>query len=84
MTRLASDRHKYNGQHQPFGTIARITVKVPNLVQMRLISYRLKMETFMFVAEFRYACFTHTYTFYLLRQGSVQLKNLKGDVDLPK
>ena len=37
----------------------------------------------MFVAEFRYACFTPTYIFYLLRQDSVQLKKLKGDVDLP-
>ena len=35
----------------------------------------------MFVAEFRYACFTHAYIFYLSRQYSVQLKNLKGDVD---
>ena len=82
MIRLASDR-QYNGQHQPFGTIAQMTVKVPNLVRMRLISYRIKMETFLFVAEFRYACFTHAYIFYLLRQDSVQLKNLKGDVDLP-
>ena len=41
------------------------------------------METFLFLAEFRYACFTHAYIFYLLRQDSVQLKNLKGYVDLP-
>ena len=60
-----------------------MTVKVPNLVQMRLISYRIKMETFMFVAEFQDACFTHTYIFFLLRQDSVQLKNLKDDVDVP-
>ena len=52
-------------------------VKVPNLVQMRLISYTIKMETFMFVAEFN---LTHTY---IIRQDSVQLKKLKGDVDLP-
>ena len=37
----------------------------------------------MLVAEFRYACFTHTHIFYLLRQDSVKLKKLKGDVDLP-
>ena len=34
-----------------------------NLVQMRLISYGMKMETFMLVADFRYACLTHTYIF---------------------
>ena len=39
------------------------------------------METFMFVAEFQYARFTHTYIFYLLWQDSAQLKNLKADVD---
>ena len=44
-----------------------MTVKVPNLVQMWLISYRIKMDTFIFVAEFRYACFTYTYIFYLLK-----------------
>ena len=60
-----------------------MTVNVPNLVQMRLISYRSKMETFMLVAEFQYACSTHTYIFYLLRQDSAQLKKLKADVDLP-
>ena len=37
----------------------------------------------MFVAEFRFACFTHTYISYLLRQDSVELKKLKGDVDMP-
>ena len=37
----------------------------------------------MFVAEFRYACFTRIYIFYLLRQDSVQLKKLRGDLDLP-
>ena len=62
--------------------MAQMTVKVPNLVKMRLTSYRIKMVTFMLVAEFRYARFTHTYISYLLRQDSVQLKNLKGDVDL--
>ena len=57
-------------------------VKVTNLVQMRLISYRSKMETFIFVAEFQYACFTRTYIIYLLRQDSAQLKNEEVDVDL--
>ena len=37
----------------------------------------------MFVVEFRYVLFTHAYIVYLLRQDSVQLKNLKGDVDQP-
>ena len=37
----------------------------------------------MFVAEFQYSCFTHTYIFYLLKQDSAQLKNKKADVDLP-
>ena len=46
--------------------------------------FRIKMKTSMFVAEFRYACFTIYIHFYSLRQDSVQLKNLKGDhVDLP-
>ena len=31
--------------------------------EVDIILYRIKMETFMFVAEFRYACFTHTYTY---------------------
>ena len=43
------------------------------------MTYRIKMETFLFVAEFHYACFTHAY----IRQDSVQLKILKADVDLP-
>ena len=49
------------------------------------MTYRIKMETFLFVAEFHYACFTHAYIFihFLhIRQDSVQLKILKGDVDL--
>ena len=58
MIRLASDR-QYSGQHQSFGIIAQMPVKVPNLVQVRLISFKIKVETFMFVTEFRYACFTH-------------------------
>ena len=80
---MAGDRHQIDMVRQLFGTIAQMTVKVPNLVLMRPISYRTKMESFMFVAEFRYACFTHTYIFNLLRQDSSQIKNLKGEVDLP-
>ena len=56
---------------------------MPNLAQIRLISCGSKMETFMFMAEFQYACFTYAYIFYLLRQDSAQLKTLKVDVDLP-
>ena len=38
----------------------------------------------MFVAEFRYACFTHTYIhFLLIKTGQCATKKLKGDVDLP-
>ena len=32
----------------------------------------------MFVAEFQYACFMHTFIFHLLRQDGAQLKKLKS------
>ena len=71
--------HQIDRQRQPFGTIAQMTVKEPNMVQMRLILYRSKMETFMFVAEFQYARFTHTYIFYLLlKTGQCATKKLKS------
>ena len=60
-----------------------MTVKVPNLVQMRLISYRIKMELSCLWQNFGMPV-SHIHTFfYLLRQDSVQLKKLKGNVDLP-
>ena len=40
---------------------SQMKVKGPNLVQLRLISYKSKIETFMFVAEFQYACW-HTHS----------------------
>ena len=36
----------------------------------------------MFVAEFQYACFSHTLSRYFLRQYGAQVKE-KVDVDLP-
>ena len=48
---------------QSLGTISPVMVKAPNLVHMRLISYRSIIELgtfqiFIFLAEFRYAPFT--------------------------
>ena len=64
MTRLASDRHSTTGSTNL-------------LVQMRLISYRIKMETFMFVAEFR-LCLFHTYIhFLLIKAGHCATKKFK-------
>ena len=47
---------------QPFGTIAAIMVKAPNLVRMRLMPYRSSIEQghfepLIFLAKFQYAHF---------------------------
>ena len=53
---------------QPFGTIAPLMVKAPNLVQMRQISHGSIIESgvfwkFMFLAEFQHANFAHRLLF---------------------
>ena len=60
-------------------------VKVPNLVQMRLISYDIQNKNGNFPVCGRISlCLFHTCIHFLhIRQDSVQLKILKGDVDLP-
>ena len=63
MIRLASDRllkratptFWYNRTNDGKG--AKFGINEVNFIQK-------EMETFMFVAEFRYACFTHAYIFY--------------------
>ena len=56
---------RYDRQRQPFRTILQMMVKVPDLVQMRLISYRSKMEAFILVAEFEYMPVSHIHTFFI-------------------
>ena len=65
----------YDRQRQPFGTIAQMKLKVTNLVQMRLISYRPKIGNFHVCGRIS-VCPFHTYIRFLYVKAG-QLKKGK-------